>query len=769
MIISTKYIAIIRVPSRLKTKSTAAKNVFKLPLMKKTCNILLACLMPALLFAGPKSKNKENKGKEELTLEKIWASGTFYPKSMPGTTMLTDGTYCTIDYDAANKAYVILKYSFDKETPIDTLFSQRFVMNTLPKDFSLEGYEVSANGKYILLQTNTSQIYRHSKKAEFYIYSIAKKKIKQVNKGKQVCYAGFSPDETKVAYVYDNNLYIQYFTADSTAQVTKDGLENNIINGMVDWVYEEEFSMAQGYQWSPAGDKIAYYKFDESKVKLYQLAIYDSMYPTQYQYKYPLAGEDNSKVAVWVYDLKNTKNQKLDLHEDRDQYIPRILWTRENNVLAIERLNREQNYLELLEATAPDWNIKPVLTEKNKYYVDISDDIHFFKDNSFIMTSEKDGYNNIYLYDRNGSQVRNITPYPYDVEAVAGVIEASGVIYYTSKEPKPRKKTIFQIRMDGTDKKQLNSDEKGSNSVVFAGDYKHYIMTSSATMTPGVTSSYNINGEKIRVLVDNKDLAATLEGYNFQPKEYFDVKLSDSITLSGWMIKPADFKKNKKYPVIFSIYGGPGIQTVNDAWSGPQDIWHQYMASKGYIIVSIDNRGTGGKGADFKKTTYKKLGQKESDDQIAAATYFAHQSYVDPARIGIFGWSFGGYMASMCITKGAGVFNTAVAVAPVTDWRFYDNIYTERYMGKPKDNAANYTAGSVLTYVPKLTGNFLVIHGTFDDNVHPQNTFTLLKEMIKLNKKFDSEFYPNKAHSISGGYTRLHLFTRVSDYFLSHL
>jgi dipeptidyl-peptidase 4 len=738
-------------------------------MIKKIFSVLLVFFVPAILFASGSNKGKDkDKPKEELTLEKIWGSGMFYAKSAQGVTMLSDGNYCVADYDANNKAYIILKYSFDKEKPIDTIFSQRYT-SSLPKDFTLEDFEVSASGKYILLQTNTNPVYRRSKKAEFYIYSVTKKKIKKVHNGQQVFFAAFSPDENKVAYVFDNNLYIQYFMGDSTVQITRDGSINNIINGKTDWVYEEEFEVAQGYKWSPKGDKIAYYKFDESRVKLYQIPYYDSLYPQEYKYKYPVAGEDNSKVSIWVYDTRSKINQKLDLHEENDQYIPRIFWTRDNDILAIERMNRAQNNLELLEAASPDWYIKPVLTEQSKTYIDVTNDIHFFKDNSFIMTSEKGGYNNIYFYDRNGAQLRNITPFDYDVESIVGVDETANIIYYSSKEPKPRKRTVYSIRMDGLGKKEINKDQKGSNAVEFASDYKHYLMTSSSAMMPYVTAAYNSNGDKIRVLEDNAALVKTLENYDLTPREYFDVKLSDSVTLSGWMIKPPGFKKGKKYPLIFSIYGGPGIQTVVDQWGGGNDFWHQYMASKGYIVVSIDNRGTGGKGEAFKKTTFKKLGQKESDDQIAAAKYFASQSYVDGNRIGIFGWSFGGYMSAMCITKGAGVFNTAVAVAPVTDWRFYDNIYTERYMGKPQDNAANYDAGSVMTYVPKLKGNFLVIHGTYDDNVHPQNTFTLIREMVKLNKKFDSEFYPNKNHGISGGYTRLHLFGRISDYFINHL
>jgi len=759
--------------------------------MKKSAFFLLAFLLPVLVFSSGKDKNKDRPGtgilsgpeprpdkkdaKQDegvLTIKNIFGSGMFSAKAKGGYTMLKNGNYCVEDYDASNKAYEILEYSFTKDSVVDTLFSQKFITDTtaLPKNFALENFQISENKKYILLQTATQSIYRHSKKAIYYIYSIRTHKIKKVHHDKEVFYATFSPDESKVAYVFDNNLYIQYFLyGDSTVQVTKDGLLNNVLNGKTDWVYEEEFSMSQGYEWSPKGDKIIYYRFDESKVKMYQLDYYDSLYPTIYKYKYPVAGEDNSKVSVWVYDLNVDIKRKLELHEENDQYIPRISWTKDDNTVAVERLNRQQNNLELIEASSPGWKLKTVLKEHDNDYIEITDNLYFFDDNSFMMSSSKSGFNNIYLYDHDGKELRNLTPYRFDIENILGYDDSAKTIFYSAKEPNPRTSTVFQVNLDGTGKKTLNDDEKGSTSVEFASDYKHYLMTTSSAMVPYVCAVYDNNGKKLKGVEDNAELNQTIKNEKFSPKEFFDLNLADTESLSIWMIKPPHFKKHHKYPVLFSIYGGPGIQTVNDAWGGTLDMWYQYLARKGYIIVSVDNRGTGGKGRDFKHTTYLKLGQKESDDQIAAAKYLAKQDYVDPKRIGMYGWSFGGYMSAMCITKGADVFNTAVAVAPVTDWRYYDNIYTERYMGLPKDNSDNYDATSVLTYVPKLKGNFLVIFGTYDDNVHPQNSIMLVKKMVELNKKYDSEFYPNKNHGIYGGYTRLHLYTRITDYILEHL
>jgi len=754
---------------------------------KKIITVLL--LASIFSLSAKKDKNTIN-----FDIHDIFASGKFQPENLYGVQMLPDGDHYVVDdYDAATKASLIVRYSFEEKKLIDT------ILNTakagLPEDFKMEEYKFSKTGRYIILEGNENHIYRHSSEAKYIVYDTKTKKTTPVFNGTLVFYGDMSPDETKIGFVYKNNIYIQNLEDNSASkQITTDGEINKIINGKTDWVYEEEFAMSQVYNWSPKGDKIAFYRFDESKVKEYEITKYDSIYPTYYRYKYPIAGEVNSEVSIWIYNLNANAKTKLEIGEKNDQYIPRIKWTTDDNILSIQRLNRRQNDFELLFANATDFSIKKIYEEKSNTYVEITDNLYFLKDNSFLITSEKEGYNQLYYYDKNGTLIKKLTPGNFDVNNIEAVNEDNKVVYF-SCQPEPIRHWVFQVNLDGSGLEKLNAEtmihtgkEKtmtiplatlanngpinydGSLSAEFSSNQKYYIQHWSSSDFPPVVSINKSNGELVRTIIDNSDFSKDIKQYNLPPKEFFDLPIGNGVTLDAWIIKPPHMDKHKKYPVLFTIYGGPGIQTVVDGWnSGGQEIWSRWLALKGYIVVSVDNRGTGGRGAEFKKCTYKKLGQLESDDQIAAAKYMASQSYVDPKRIGVFGWSFGGYMTTMLLTKGADVFKTGVAVAPVTDWRFYDNIYTERYMLKPSENKGGYDSTSVLTYAKLLKGNLLVIHGLFDDNVHPQNTIALLKELIKNNKKYDSEFYPDKNHGISGGNTRLHLFTRINDYILENL
>jgi len=737
---------------------------------------------------------KKDKNTVNFDIQDIFASGKFQPESLGEVQMLPDGGhYAMEDNDPATKAPLIIRYSFEDKNPVDTLLNT--AKDSLPKGFKMEDYKFSKTGRYIIIEGNENHIYRHSSEAKYVVYDTKTKKMTPVFKGALVFYADMAPDESKVGFVYKNNIYIQNLNDNSTPkQITTDGETNKIINGKTDWVYEEEFAMCQVYNWSPKGDKIAFYRFDESKVKEYELTKYDSIYPTYYRYKYPIAGEDNSEVSIWIYNLNKDTKTKLDIGEKNDQYIPRIKWTNDNNVLAIERLNRRQNDFELLFANATDFSIRKIYEEKNNTYVEITDNLFFLKDNSFLITSEAEGYNQIYLHSSTGKLIKKLTPGNFDVNNIEAVNEDSGIVYF-SCQPEPIHHWVFRAFLDGKyveriDMKPPRSyiesgvkdlkiiapysiqyfEYHGQLSAEFSANQQYYIQHWSSSANPPVVSIYKSNGDLVRTLIDNKDFAGDIKQYNLPPKEFFDLPIGNGITLDAWIIKPPHMNKHKKYPVLFTIYGGPGIQTVVDGWNGTgQEIWSRWLALKGYIVVSVDNRGTGGRGAEFKKCTYKKLGQLESDDQIAAAKYMASLPYVDASRIGVFGWSFGGYMTSLLLTKGADVFKTGVAVAPVTDWRYYDNIYTERYMLKPSENKNGYDSTSVLTYAKNLKGHLLIIHGLFDDNVHPQNTIALLKEFIKYNKKYDSEFYPDKNHGISGGNTRLHLFTRINDYILENL
>ena len=586
-------------------------------------------------------------------------------------------------------------------------------------------------------------------------------------------FATFSPDGSKVAFVRLNNLYMVDLATMTEKQITTDGKWNHIINGACDWVYEEEFSFARAFQWSPDSKKIAFYTFDETKVPEYNMQTWGKLYPTDYKYKYPKAGEANSIVMISIFHLTDNKTTKVDIGKETDQYIPRIRWTNDANILSLNRLNRLQNKMEILHANANTGKTDVILTEESKTYVDVenfADDVYYLTDNkSFVMSSEKDGFKHLYEYDMTGKLIRQITTGNWEVADFYGIDEKSKTLYFTSMEMSNIERQLFSISLDGKLKKQL-SNEKGMNSANFSKDFKYYILQNSTASTPLKVSLHKApTGQLVKVLEDNAVLSKKLEEYNIAPKEFMTIKTSENIELNAWMIKPTDFDPKKKYPVFMFLYGGPGSQQVLNQFDGSNFMWFQHLAQKGYIVACVDNRGTGGKGADFKKSTYLNLGKLEVKDQIEAAKYWGSLPYVDKTRIGIFGWSYGGYMSSNCLFQGGDYFKTAIAVAPVTNWRFYDTIYTERFLRTPQENATGYDENSPVTYASKLKGNFLLIHGTGDDNVHFQNSISLEDALIKANKQFSSFYYPNKNHGIYGGNTRLHLYTMMTNFLEKNL
>jgi dipeptidyl-peptidase-4 len=703
-----------------------------------------------------------------LDLKTMWANYVLYPKGVEGIQMLTDGSsYAFFDYDMKKSSSNVMKRSFASGKTTDTFFSSAWIPS-LGKTFFVEDYSVSDHGNLVLLQTNSTSIYRHSKEAQYFLCNRKTKSLTNINDGKKVFYATLSPDESRVAFVYQNNLYIQEVSG-KINQITTDGAINQIINGKSDWVYEEEFALVRSFEWSPDGKNLAYYKFDESKVKEYQLPYYDSVYPSQYKYKYPVAGEDNSDVQVYIYNIASGKTVKADVGPEKDQYIPRIKWTRDYNTLAIERMNRRQNELDILFADASTGSSRQIYKETSNTYIEIHDDLNFLKDNSFILTSEKEGYNQIYYFNSSGQQIRKVTNDKEDVETVFGIDEKSGTVYYTAFSPTPLEKTLYGISLKNSRKKALPANQHGVNEPRFSSDFSYFILKSSTVAQPPLVTVYSNKGKQLRVLEDNEAVKNLMAKYNLPKKEFIKIPLYDTLKLDAWVMYPPHFDSAKKYPLLLTVYGGPGYQTVKNEWSSMNDVWFAWLASKGYIVMSVNNRGSGGYGTAFKKLTYKKTGLAENTDFINTVRHMGRKPYVDSTRMGIWGWSFGGFMSCMGITRGADVFKTAVAVAPVTDWHFYDNIYTERYMQRPQDNPEGYKETSVFSYVNQMKGNLLLIAGTFDDNVHPANSLDLMTEMIRLGKNYDSEFYPNKNHGIYGGNTRLHLFTRMSDYILTHL
>jgi len=695
---------------------------------------------------------------KNISLEDIWLSPKFYPKRIQEIRSMNDGEhYCFLQ---SNK---IIRYKYKTAKEVDVIYDAK------KDDIQIDDYQFNASEKKILLATESEAIYRHSFSAYYYIYDIKEKTLIPLSKNGKQQLAEFSPCGKKIAFVRENNLFLYDIATNAEVQITTDGKQKHIINGTTDWVYEEEFALTKGFYWSPKGDKIAYYKMDESEVKEFCMMIYGNLYPEKYEYKYPKAGEDNSIVDIYIYDLQKNNHQKIDLGEETDIYIPRIAWTRSNDFLAIQRLNRLQNHLEILKVNVNDFSIQAIYNEKNKYYIDITDNLYFLENgNEFIISSEQDGYNHLYLYDINGNFVRQLTKGNWDVVEFSGYDEENQVFYYISTEDSPINHLLYSTNIKGEDKKLL-SKEKGFHHADFSNNFQYYINSYSDINTPHIYRIYNAKGKEIHCLEDNKNLRDYIKEANFSSAEFFSFTTSEDVKLNGWMIKPPDFDSNKKYPVLMHVYGGPGSQTVKNSWGYFNYVWHQMLAQNGYIVVSVDNRGTGGRGEEFKKCTYLQLGKLETIDQIEAAKYLRNLSYVDKDRIGIWGWSYGGYMSTLCLTKGADYFSTAIAVAPVTNWRYYDNIYTERFMRTPQENADGYDNNSPILDVKKMKGKYLLIHGTADDNVHVQNAYDLVTALVNANKQFEMQFYPNKNHGIYGGYTRYHLYKRMTEFIYQNL
>jgi len=723
----------------------------------------LFSLFLCTLFLVPQTVGAQGK---QLTNKEIWASNRFNSKSVRGVRSMNDGLhYTSLESDRGGLA--LNKYAYKTGKKAMTIVQESDLIPAGKKEaISIETYSFSADESKMLIGTDVERIYRHSTRANYYIYEIATKKLTELVPGKKKRYATFSPDGSRVAYVSENNLYVSDLSTGKALAITKDGKNNEVIYGATDWVYEEEFAFDKAFFWSPDGQKIAYYRFDESHVREFNMPIYRSLYPDEYRFKYPKAGEKNALVSVLFFDLQ--KKQAFDFDLGGYEYIPRVKWSATSEFLVIYTMPRLQNKLTLKLLDTENKSVSTLLEESSDTYIDITDDLTFLKNNKgFIWTSEKSGFNHIYYYNFKSKEGRQITKGSWDVKEYLGMNEDKGILYYSSAEDSPVERHLYSVNLDGSTKTKLTS-RKGTNRAVFSKGFKYYINYQSDANTPSYISLHDAKGKMIRELENNAGLNAVLKEYSMSPKEFFAFKTSEGTELNGWMIKPADFDANKKYPVLMFVYGGPGSQTVLDSW-GRNYLWHQMMAQKGYLIVSVDNRGTGSRGRDFKNCTYKQLGKYETEDQIEAAKYLQKQSYVDNDRIGIWGWSYGGYMSSLCLTKGADVFKTGIAVAPVTNWRYYDSIYTERYMQTPQENPDGYDDNSPINHVAKLEGNFLLVHGSADDNVHYQNTMEMINALVNANRDFDMMIYPNRNHGIYGGNTRLHLFNKITDFLLDEL
>lgn len=695
--------------------------------------------------------------KKGINLDEIW-SGEFRTESIDEICWLNnDKEYTILNWYPITKSSTVDLYDDDSNIKKKTIVRSSF-LNIQP----FSDYSFNQNEDKLLLTTEMESIYRRSTLAKYYVYDVNTSKVVLVD-DRKIQEPTFSPSGDALAYVCDNNVYIKNLNSNVVTQITFDGEKNKIINGITDWVYEEEFEFVRAFEWNKTGTQLAYIKFDETNVPDFSMDVYgQDLYPQQQVFKYPKAGENNSIVSLYNYSLLSEKKSKIDFPE-KPYYIPRIKFTEEENLLSVQTLNRHQNDLNLYFCDVENNKVTVVLNEKEDTYIDITNNLTFLNDNSFLWTSEKDGYNHIYHYSKYGTLKEQITKGNWEVTDFYGYNSKDKTIYYQSTENGNINRDIYAINIKGKNKKRLTQDT-GTNSATFSTGYTYFINKFSSTTTP---YRYTLNNtskvKEIKELVNNNQLLKKLKNYHVSDKEFSTINVNGN-NLNMWMIKPVGFNDQKQYPVLMYQYSGPGSQEVVNRWHSANDYWYQLLAAKGYIVVCVDGRGTGFKGADFKKVTYKELGKYEVEDQIQAAKQLGTLSYVDKNRIGIWGWSFGGFMSSNCILKGNDVFKMAISVAPVTSWRFYDTIYTERYMQTPRENPTGYDLNSPLNYADQLKGKFLLIHGSADDNVHMQNSMRLINQLVNHNKQFDCAIYPDKNHGIYGGNTRFQLYTKMTNF-----
>ena len=704
---------------------------------------------------------------QKITVEAIY-TGQFQAKGMVELqSMKNTNQYTVLNFDQASRSLQIDVFDFATLKKVNTLIETK---NQSKLADGIDSYTFSSDEKMILIANNTNQIYRYSFSADYFLYNLETKELTKILE--QVQEPFFSPDGKKIAYVKENNIYIYDVASKTNSQITTDGKKNEIINGITDWVYEEEFAFVRAFDWSKDSKKIAYIRFDESQIPEFSMSVFaKDLYPKIETFKYPKAGEKNSLVSLHLYTVDSKTTKKVDLSQYNDFYIPRIEWTNDANVLSAKILNRHQDNLDLLFVDGTTAAAKVVLNEKNNSYIDFvdKDNLTFLNDNSFIWTSEQDGFNHIYWYDKSGKLINQVTKGNWEVTEYYGFDEKNKTVFYQSTENGTINRDVYRISLDGKNKIRL-SQNIGTNTATFSPNFEYFINSFSSASQP---TTYTLNdsktGKQLQVIENNAVLASQLKDYNLPQKEFFVLKTEKGNELNAWILKPKDFDPSKKYPVFMYQYSGPGSQQVNNEWSNHDDFWFMMLTQQGYIVACVDGRGTGFKGADFKKVTYKQLGKYEVEDQIDAAKVIGNYPYVDKSRIGIWGWSYGGFMSSNCILKGNDVFKMAIAVAPVTNWRFYDSVYTERYMQTPQENPSGYDNNSPINFVEKLKGKYLLIHGSGDDNVHVQNSMQMMEALIQANKQFDSQIYPDKNHGIYGGKTRIQLFNKMTNFIKNNL
>ena len=703
---------------------------------------------------------------KRIELQDVVVNRIFSPKSITGLRSMNDGMNYT-DREAGN---TIVKYNYKTGDKVEILFDLSKIENAGFADFS--DYTFSDDETKILFTTNKQSIYRHSFTAKYYIWNQTTKEMTPLSVNGDQQLATFSPDGERVAFVRDNNIFIKSLKFGTENQATRDGKKNEIINGAPDWVYEEEFRFNKAFEWSPDSKFLAFIKFNETEVPMFNIPMFqgqnpelkdNQLYPGSYSYKYPKAGEKNSVVSVLIYDLKSKSSVTAEIGADPEQYIPRIKWTQDASDLAIMKLNRLQNKLDIVLANPFTGDTRAFFTEKNKRYIseDFYNDFIFLPDNKYIvLNSERNGYSHLYLYDRQGFELKQLTSGNFDVTKFYGFDPVKKIFYYQAAKESPMRREVYFMSLDGKKSGKL-STQSGTNCAYFSAGQKYFINYFTNVETPNLVTLHEQTGKLIRILEDNSDLKKLLNEYSIGKKEFFSFKTSEGVELNGWMLKPANFDPAKKYPVLMTQYSGPNSQQVLDSLEVG---WHDYLAQEGFLVACVDPRGTGARGEEFRKMTYQQLGKYESDDQVEAARYLGTLPFVDKNNIAIWGWSYGGFMVALCMEKGADVFKAGISVAPVTNWRFYDSVYTERFMRTPKENPDGYDDNSPLSHVDKIKGNYLIIHGSADDNVHLQNTMEFTEKLVQAGVQFDMAVYTNRNHGIKGGNTRMHLYTKMTNW-----
>ena len=716
--------------------------------MKTRCTLILL-LAAQVVFAQKK-----------IEIANI-SDDTFTQKTVSNVNWMNDGQFYTALTD--NK---IIRYDITADQPDSIIFDGN------EKSLVIDDYVFSADEKQMLVMTDRQGIYRRSYTALFYVVNFKDKSLEPLSENGRQSYATFSPDGKMVAFTRDNNLYMVRLVNMAETQITTDGKKNEIINGSTDWVYEEEFSITKAFFWSPDSRRMAFMRFDESQVKEYNMQKWNgvSLYPEDYRFKYPKAGEANSVMAVKVYDIEENKFVNVDLGKEKDIYIPRVQWTKNNNLLSILRLNRLQNQLDVIHAEVRTGSTEVIFTDRSRTFIDMNyvDDLIYLNDGKyFLISSERKGYKHFFLHTMDGQTANQVTSGLWEAAELVGLDQSSKtpVLYFISTELSPKDRALYRVNIKGSGKELLSAETGGWVRADMSKDFKYYLRYHSLPEKPVEVSLVETKtNETVRVLEDNSALIRQHEAYGLATKQYFTFETVDKTKLDGYLLQPAAFDSTRQYPLLIYQYSGPGSQNVTHNYGGGHYIWHQMLVQEGYIVAVIDTRGTGGRGEAFKKQTYKELGKLEVEDHIAGGRFLGSLPFVDAKRIGIWGWSYGGYMSSLAMFKGADVFKAGIAVAPVTTWRFYDTIYTERYLQRPQDNPGGYDNNSPLSHVEKLKGDFLLIHGTGDDNVHFQNSVAMQEALINAGKDFRSFYYPDKAHGIRGGKTRDHLYMMMTNF-----